>query len=245
MTEGGVFIERKEKRFRHELKYYISYYDYRQLKERINKILELDVHAEGKKSYHVRSLYFDDIYSTAYTDKVEGISERIKYRIRIYDKSTKLIRLEKKEKIGDMVSKRSRVITIEQYNLILNQELSFMLEEPLDLFRDFYIESKINLLKPTVIVDYEREPYVIGDIRITFDMNLMAGINGMDIFDEDNIYINCLDKEIMILEIKYNEYLPDYIWMMLQDIRHNHCAISKYAICREYLNNYKWEEVIL
>lgn len=223
------------KTMRHELKYYINYEEYTYLRNRIRTVLSMDENSIEDVGYHIRSLYFDDIYNSALEEKQSGIMLRKKYRVRIYNKEDKTINLECKEKYGEYISKSSSRLTKEQfYKLMHGQDIGFLLDMPKQVCKDMYVNMKTKLLKPAVTVDYEREPYVLeeGNVRITFDKNIQAGINTPDIFSEDMVCTNVLPPNIMVLEVKFDDYMPKFVNKLIQIQSHNRSAISKYVLCR-------------
>lgn len=183
----------------------------------------------------MRSLYFDDLYHSAFFEKEAGVTKRKKYRIRIYNLEDRLIRLECKEKMGNMVSKESINLSKDQfYSLISGGDRAFLLNEESNMPKRMYIDMQTRLLGPVVIVDYIREAYVFepGNVRITFDKNLEAGLDTFDIFSDDVISAGALEKGTVILEIKFDDFLPDFIRNILQT-RSLKSAISKYVLCRQ------------
>jgi hypothetical protein len=230
--------------FRHELKYYINYFDYEILRRRIEMILSRDRHTGTNKDYHVRSLYFDDLSNTALFEKQSGILERKKYRIRIYNLSDSVIKLEKKSRIGAFINKSSAPLTREQYDLISTRNFSFLREGKNSLFNEIYFDFISSHYKPTVIVDYIREPFVydINNIRITFDKSLRTGLYNTNIFSKDNMTIDVLEEPKLIMEVKYDHFLPDFIRNLIQPKASQRYAVSKYVICRKYTKNNSWED---
>ena len=73
--------------------------------ERFSAVMAPDAHGENG-CYRITSVYLDDVYRTAYNDKLIGADTRKKYRIRTYDLSDKLLHFECKYKDRDMTSKR-------------------------------------------------------------------------------------------------------------------------------------------
>ena len=71
---------------RHELKYYLSRPGAALVKSRLRTLMRPDPHADGFSPYFIRSLYFDDMDYTAYRDKLSGVAERNKYRLRFYNR---------------------------------------------------------------------------------------------------------------------------------------------------------------
>jgi hypothetical protein len=107
----------------------------------------------------------------------------------------------------------------------------------------FYLDLTINRYEPKVIVDYFREAYVcrLNNIRITFDKNLRTGLYSKDLLG--NIpTIDVIEEPKMILEVKYNSYLPDYIRDILQISSNQRYAISKYVVCRKFTKHNSWED---
>ncbi len=223
--------------FRHELKFYINDHDYVVLRNAMKALLRPDAYTNEDNVYHIRSLYFDDIYESAVKDKMAGIENRSKYRIRIYNYSDEVIRFEKKIKRGQFVAKKSFLLSRTEYDQIIAGEYDFLLHRPEELAKEVYIDLKNNMLRPRVFVDYTREAYVspIENVRVTFDKDLKAGLTHSDIFDRDTPVMPMLDNGIMVLEVKFNRFLPEMIRGVINSINAlNRSAISKYVICRKY-----------
>ncbi|MEZ4358295.1 MAG: polyphosphate polymerase domain-containing protein [Eubacteriales bacterium] len=225
-----------KKQYRHELKYYINMRDYRVLLSAAQCALFPDENSiEG--GYHVRSLYFDDLYDRALREKISGVNSREKYRIRIYNKSDSIIRLERKEKIGEYIAKESLPLTRDEFERILSNDIEFLLEKKSILAHDFFAEIKFKGLSPKVVVDYFRKAFVypIEDVRVTFDLNLRSGMFNKNIFDKELLTMPVYEKGIAILEIKYNKFLPLFIKGIINTAEGaSRSAISKYLICRKY-----------
>ncbi|MED1568642.1 polyphosphate polymerase domain-containing protein [Bacillus paramycoides] len=223
------------RKLRHELKYYINYYEFENLRSRLRPVVQRDKNSISDDGYHIRSLYFDDCFDTSMYEKNYGVHRRDKYRIRIYNKSDRTIKLERKSKFGDYISKESMNLSRKEYEKIMNRDLEFLKVRDSKLARDFYLKCASQQMVPRIIVDYMREAYIyeLGDIRITFDKRLMAGVNSFDIFNPELVTVNALHKKFLVLEIKYNEFLPSHIHGLLQLESHERSAISKYLICRE------------
>lgn len=224
-----------DKKLRHEIKYYISFYEYVALRIRLRHVVQPDKHSISEEGYQIRSLYFDNHDDLALHEKYWGVHRRDKYRIRIYNQSDKHIKLERKSKYGDYICKESINLTREDYENIMSGNLDFQKSKENNLARDFYLKHVSEKMEPKIIVDYIREAYTYpyGDVRITFDKQLMTGVNSFDIFDPKLATVNAIRSKSVILEIKYNEFLPTHIRNLLQLGSHNRSAISKYVICRE------------
>lgn len=221
------------KRLRHELKYIISTGEYRCLKARLEAAMSADAHtADGGE--RVRSLYFDDVFDSAYHEKASGIEMRKKYRIRIYNESAALIKLECKQKFGSLTAKESATLNMDQYRVLLcGGDCSFLLNAG-EMAAGMYGAVKTRLLAPSVITDYLREAYTCenGNLRVTFDSDVRAGIYETDIFSPGLITADCLEPGTLILEVKYDDFLPGYIKKMLQIPSHRREAVSKFLYCK-------------
>lgn len=214
------------------MKYLINYYDYTFIKLRLNHLLSVDSHTESDGSYNIRSLYFDDYYNRSYNDKYAGVLVRSKYRIRIYNQSDKVIRLERKNKTGAYNYKQTAAMTRDDVYCVLQGDYDFLLKSSNNLLQVFYHECVSNLMRPRVVVDYEREPYTMeaGDVRITFDKNVRAGVDGFDIFDPDMPMIEALPPNLLIMEVKFTEFLPNIVRTVLPSPAANYTAVSKYIL---------------
>lgn len=223
--------------FRHENKYYISRAGYQMLRTRLQTMMETDshvVHSDGR--YLIRSLYFDDAAQSGLLDKVEGVQNREKFRIRFYDMNDCFIRLEAKQKFNQMTRKISAPLTRSQTEQILDGNLWWMYDAGKEhpLLRSFYLKSRLKVLRPSVIVDYYREAYVFMDVRITFDMDLQSGNYITDLFRPDIRTIPVLPSDRLIMEVKFDDALPDSVRQLLKSVRGTRCAISKYELCRQF-----------
>jgi hypothetical protein len=158
-------------KFRHEHKFLIEYDTYLSIKNALTKVMQLDQNSIKNEGYHIRSLYFDDVYDNALYEKLSGISERQKFRVRIYNYSDKRIKLEVKKKYQDYTNKIGTTITKEEYTKLFQCDVKdFAFSDNL-VKRNYYLEVRNNLLKPKVIVDYYREAYVLPYNEIRWIVN--------------------------------------------------------------------------
>jgi hypothetical protein len=240
---GVMNTSQNLKTLRHELKFFINYCEYEILSRRLSNFLTIDKYADNNGNYHIRSLYFDNLNRSAIYEKQAGILTRKKFRIRIYNLNDSVIKLEKKSKIGQFIHKESAAINKDEYSLIMKGEYSFLRNSKNKLLIEFYFYLKSEVARPVVIVDYIREAYVskIENIRVTFDKELRTGKNNFDIFSNKPT-IDVMEKAEMILEIKYDHFLPDYIRDVLQIGSSKRYAISKYVICQKYSKLNNWED---
>ncbi|NMO97589.1 polyphosphate polymerase domain-containing protein [Paenibacillus lemnae] len=231
-------------KYRNELKFFINRHQHHVMSTRLRSLIAQDQHVGSTGEYHIRSLYFDDMDNTALHEKLGGIARRAKYRIRIYNISDNVIHLEKKIKMRDYIAKVKEPITREMYEQILQGNLEVLYVPDKPLLMEMYHQMKHRRLAPKVIVDYVREPYVYthGNVRITFDKELRTGLHQTDIFNKDLTSIRALDEDLMILEVKYDDYLPEYIRAAVQMEGLQKQSASKYVICRKYLKSNTWED---
>ena len=222
----------KTERFRHEWKYLISVGEWEMMRARMQGVFKKDENA-ADGFYMIRSLYFDDYWDTAYDQKEAGVLERAKWRIRIYNYSDSVIKLERKKKYDAYIFKESASLTREEFFRILDGDYGFLLSHPKKLCREFYVECTANLMRPRTIVDYEREPWILdaGTVRITFDMNVRAAVGGWNIFDPELPTLSCIDPGQLVLEVKYTEFLPQLVRDLLPPQAADITAFSKYCMC--------------
>ncbi len=225
-----------ENRYRHEFKYLCSYGELMTLKVRLQGLVSLDTHVGEAGVYNIRSLYFDDIYDTCYRENEAGTDPREKFRIRIYDHSSERISLELKRKVRGKTQKLSCLLTEEQCRGLMEGEIPVLQENSPALLRKLCLLMQTRHMRPKVIVEYERVPYVYphGNVRITMDENISAS-NRTDRFLERQIPLRpILEAGQHILEVKYDEYLPDGIYRTIQSGNLRQTAFSKYYLCRRY-----------
>lgn len=221
---------------RHELKYFINPAELEVLRARLRPVMHLDSHCVDGKPYVIRSLYLDDVDDSAYYDKVSGVMARDKYRIRIYRHSDREIFLERKRKLGDLIQKSSVQITRRLCEQIMDGDPRGLQTSSSPLLQDVYVQMRTRLLRPAVIVDYEREAYLhpAENVRITFDLRLRSGLHSTELFNPDLPTVCPHDGNVEILEVKFDEYLPDHIRALLDGIQADRSAVSKYVLCRRY-----------
>lgn len=221
---------------RHELKYFINDGELDVLRARLRPVLNMDPHNVDGKPYIIRSLYFDDINDSAYYDKVAGTMHRDKYRIRIYKSWDKDIFLERKRKMGDLIQKSSVQISKRLCEQLISGDPRGLQNSSSPLLRDVYVQMRLNLLRPKVIVDYNREVFMhpVEDVRITFDLDVRSGMHSVDLFNKELPTVPVHDRNVQILEVKFNNYLPGHIKGLLDGIECERSAVSKYILCRRY-----------
>ena len=220
-------------KYRHELKYLINLPDWALLQTRMAGAMQRDANTGPSGEYRIRSLYFDDYWNNAYDDKEDGVMYRHKYRIRVYNNQDSVIQLERKSKNGQYIHKVGAPLNREQADWILSGEYGFLEHSPHKLLQEFYYECTSRIMRPRVIVDYDREPFVMesGDVRITFDKHVRAGFGQFSLFDAGLPTIEVLPANQMIMEVKYTEFMPRFVRSLLPPRASILTAASKYVLC--------------
>ena len=217
---------------RHELKFLIHHFDYVSLKHKLKYLLAADAHSTSQ-DYTVKSLYFDDIHNSAYHDKVDGVRDRAKYRIRQYNHDSSRINLEKKIKQNDRVHKLSSPLTQTESRALMQGNYA-LCDQDSPLVQAFKTVAKARHFTPKVIVEYDREAYTfpINNIRITFDKRLRTHLHSAALFDTVPGH-SVLSPNTLILEIKYDMFLPGFIRTQFALDARPQLALSKYVMCRD------------
>lgn len=225
-----------EDNYRYELKFLLTKKWAEVLKNRLSLIMDKDTNSlNSNGEYYIRSLYFDDVFNTAYYDKLNGVYERQKYRIRYYNFDDSYVTLELKGKKGNLSYKRRDNITRDEYFLLINKYYDKINIKDRDVLKEFIDTIKNKNLKPSVIVDYTRIAYTYSyeDVRITFDENIKSGGFNYELFNKDIYLSNVLDSDDVILEVKYNNKLPSFLNDVIKTVPMVRIAVSKFALCTE------------
>ena len=227
----------QEKHYRHELKFDIPYVEYKAMRARLKAVMSTDPHTDASGHYRIRSIYFDNSDDKALKEKINGIGKREKFRIRYYNDDFSFITLEKKMKIDDLCLKYDAQITEEECRKILNGDLGFMKDHPQELVRELYAKMQYQRLKPRVLVSYVREPYIyrVGNVRVTFDSQIRTTMYHQEFMTKEVSDISATDTpQDMILEVKYDAFIPEVIQDLIQVPMIRQQAFSKYGACRRF-----------
>ena len=221
--------------YRNELKHLITSGDRAAICATLKTVARLDPHAQERGYYTIRSLYFDNIADKALREKIDGVNEREKFRIRYYDGNTSLIHLEKKVKRGGLGYKVSCDLTAEEAQRIVDGDTQWMATDRRALIVELYAKMKSQGLRPKTIVDYERIPFVYkaGNVRVTVDYNIRTGLRCTDFLNPNCVTVPAAGNSI-VLEVKWDDYLPTIIRHAVQLKGRSQTAFSKYGICRIY-----------
>lgn len=191
--------------FRHEEKFEINFSDMLTVRQRMRCVAYPDPHA------------------------VNGV-----YRIRCYNGDSSVIHLEKKSKLGGLGNKQTAPLTAEQTQRIIDGNIAWMTDSELPLIQELHAKMFSEGLLPRTIVDYTREPFVYpaGNVRVTLDYDIRTGMRCTDFLNDSCVTVPASD--CIILEVKWDAFLPDMIKdaVSIEDRRVG--AFSKYAACRKY-----------
>ncbi len=221
----------KTGKWRHELKYNINMGEYLGLRSCLDGIMDRDSNSENG-SYVIESIYFDSFGDRALKEKIFGVNEREKFRIRLYNSDLSFIRLEKKQKKDGMCKKISTRISEDVMRSMLEGTLPLMDD---GLLREFYVKKTTGFLVPKTIVRYRREAFTYGpgNVRVTFDSDLRTGLYSCDFPMQDD-GTPATAPGVIVLEIKFDEFLPDAVRDAVQAGYPRVQAFSKYAACRAF-----------
>lgn len=220
---------------RHEYKLCLNYGDYLSLKSRLRAAMAEDIHAGPDGGYLVRSLYFDTPQDKALREKLDGVNRREKFRIRRYDDDTQTLFLEKKSKIGGLCYKRAEQISPEEFHRIMQGDWSWMVQGERPLVLEFYSKLTGQILRPKTVISYYREPFVCiaGNTRVTLDRDVHTGLRCTDFLD-NGMPVFPSGAPGVLLEVKYDAFLPEHVADLLRVGCRRAEACSKYAYGRIY-----------
>jgi hypothetical protein len=218
--------------FRNEFKYFINAHQKNMMANKLSKICQRDSFSDAGGGYLISSLYFDDYNQSAIFDKLSGIRDRKKFRVRVYNYQSNVIKLERKIKRENVTVKSFVQISKEDYTALINGDVSIFRHKDDVVAKDFYLYYRTKNLRPRVVVEYRREAFIYkyGDVRITFDYLLKAGVFQKDLFS-NGYMISAIPHDQIILEVKYTGYFPDVIRNIIQIDNLQWQSSSKYVKC--------------
>jgi len=194
-----------------------------------------DPHAKNNGKYLIRSVYFDNYDNKVLSQKKEGLLDRDKFRVRLYDYNMDYLNLEKKSKRDNLTFKQKCRLTPEEYEQIRFGDIEWMENDTRPLIKDLYVQMKLYQLKPMTVVDYEREVFIYeyGNVRVTFDGCIKTSFRNNDLLNPDLAMVETTPN-VVVLEVKFDEYLPDVIKQLLQVIDRRKSGYSKYQYSRMF-----------
>ena len=223
--------------YRHEFKYLVSAAQIPLLRSRISGFMSPDPHTGSAGTYEIRSLYFDDYHNHCFYDNENGTDPREKFRIRIYNASASRVTLECKRKEHGMTLKSACPLTPQQTQSLM-QNLPLSEAEPVPpLLWKLELLRQTELMHPVVIVNYVREPFIYtdGNVRVTFDTDISsASCDPEGFFSPELPARPVLPLGCHLMEVKYDGFLPDFIYRSLNLGQLRQTSFSKYYLCRKY-----------
>ncbi len=221
-------------KYRHEWKHVLNTTDLLILRQRLRAVMESDPHAVDGR-YQIRSLYFDNVEDKALREKIDGVNMREKFRIRLYNCDTTVIHLEKKSKRNGLGTKYSANLTAEWAQKIVDGDIDWMLMSENSLIQELYCKMRYQGMRPKTIVDYTREPFIFrpGNVRVTLDYDIRTGLHRTDFLNPNAVTVPAGDAPIL-MEVKWDEYLPSIIRDVVSVPDRRVGSFSKYAQCRVY-----------
>lgn len=225
-----------ENKYRHEFKYVITEEQLVLLRQRLCGLMRIDSHAGPGGSYLIRSLYFDDLNDRCYYENLDGTDPREKFRIRIYNASADFISLECKRKERQKTLKTSCILTEEQCRALMRGEALPDIASMPPVLRKLTLQMLTAGMRPKVIVEYERVPFVYdaGNVRVTLDMRLCSSPDVSSFLEKDISKRPVMPKGLHLLEVKWDEFIPDEIFRACGLDGLTQTAYSKYFLCRQY-----------
>ena len=223
--------------YRHELKYQISFADYLAIRQRLRPVMKPDEHVRPDGRYVIRSIYFDNADDKALREKINGVQRREKFRIRYYNDDLSFLVLEKKLKYNSLCLKLDARLSEAECRALLAGDTGWMMGHPSGLVRELYCKMNTQQLRPRVLVSYVREPYVYaaGNVRVTFDSHIRSTLFHREFLEDTVADIGVADTPgSMVLEVKFDAFLPEVIQSLLQTEEIRQQAYSKYGACRRF-----------
>lgn len=221
--------------FRKEIKYILPYVQALILKKQLDRLMTRDDHCIDTP-YSVRSLYFDSVNGTDFSDKLSGLEVRKKIRLRVYDNDFSLCKLELKQKTGDWQQKHSLILPMEAAEKLAYGNygsLKKYFQDNETSIKAYNIMSQ-GLYRPVVQIEYDRIAYhyPMYDTRITLDMNIRSSESNMDLFAKKINYTPVMPENV-VLEIKYSGKLMGFISGIFSPYHLTQNSYSKYCSGRQ------------
>ncbi len=186
--------------------------------------------------YNIRSVYFDDLYNSCYLENENGVDPREKFRIRIYNHSDARITLELKRKQQGKCLKQHCTLTKEQCLVLVSGGCLPDNPDYPPLLQKLLLQIRTRGLRPVVIVEYDRIPYVypVGNVRVTLDCNIASSDQCQDFFNKQLPLRPVMPPGHHVLEVKWDQLLPDFLYRSLMLDRLQWTPMSKFYLCRKF-----------
>ena len=231
ILKGGMSVNQV---YREEKKFLLNIEEFRRLAHHLGHFLMEDEH-NGSLGYRVRSLYFDTMYDKDYFEKLDGVELRRKIRLRIYDPENDFALLEMKQKQGQYQLKRSLRITRDDAYELIQGNYTPLLRYSEDFAAECYALMQMQVYRPKTIVEYNRKAFIAKEnkIRITFDNQIVSTESDANLFAKDLNMNPVLDPFAVVLEVKFNGFLLDYIKDLISNAQKSELSVSKYMLARQ------------
>jgi len=222
--------------YRHEQKFILTEARRQLLETRVRTVMCPDEHMK-KDAYTVVTLYFDDLRDSCFYEKEDGIGQRSKYRIRLYDHDPGFIRLEKKIKVRGKVRKETALLTQEECRRMMKGRIPRPAEGDPETKQRLLCEMRAGLFRPKSLVVYERTAFAdrAAGIRVTFDQNIRSTLKTSGFLGETIRACPQLPTGCSVLEVKYDQILPGYLVRQMETGDLLRTSYSKYENSREDL----------
>lgn len=223
-----------EARLRKEMKYIISREMALEIQKSLEGVLQQDIYSGVNGEYTIRSQYYDSLIDRDLQDNLDGLLEKRKIRIRVYDLEGDSAKLEYKCKSGSDGIKKVISIKRSQAEAIEQGDFSFLAEtnRELDLF--LYQKMTQYVYRPKSIIEYERRAYIypVSDTRITFDREIRTATTSLGVFSKDLSFVPLMSGDSIVMEVKYNDFLIEPIKKLVKKHGLLETANSKYSQSR-------------
>ena len=202
-----------------------------------------DYFTKKKDKYLVRSLYFDNNFFSNFKEKIDGIKNRHKFRIRTYSIQKNELApmyLELKGRDNQRTFKNRTKIEIDDLNNFCSNENLFYLKDKYQdnkLINQFIFDSYRKKILPKVIIDYNRRALLIKNglyFRLTFDSDIKA-CSSFNIFETNQNWKVCIPGND-ILEVKFDLNIPPWFHRIIQNYQLKRISVSKFVLGMESTN---------
>ena len=212
---------------RKEIKYILDLQEFNKIRNVLDKTMQKDIHSDCTGEYIVRTVYFENYLHETINNKKMNLNNISKYRIRMYQNNDRFLSLERKTNCNGIIKKESEIIDKELVEKLLKGEFYDLLDKSTILKNALYLQMAIKQYRAFIIVEYTRLAYMDSksNVRITIDRNIKSSINCEKFFEKD---IQGISSNEMVLEVKYSQYMPEYIKDILKILDKQQKANSKY-----------------
>lgn len=223
---------------REEKKFLIGIEKAMRQSHKLDQVMIPDPH-NGTTGYIVRSLYFDTPFDDDFEEKLAGVELRRKIRLRIYDPSDRVAKLEMKQKQGARQLKRSLTVSRADAERLIQGDLSPLLRYSEPFAAEMHAYMQMKCYRPKTIVQYRRKAFIAkeNNIRVTFDSHVESTESSVDIFSEMLNMNYVLDPYDVVMEVKFNGFLLEYIRGLINTTDQSEMTVSKYLLARQ--NGYR------